>query len=706
MEPPGGATTRGALTEALALQRAGRFAEAERLYLRILDGKPDDVDALHLLGVIHLQRRQFKDAGSRLARAAELAPRRADVLNHLGMAHKGGGDLAEAMACYRLAAEADPSYAEATYNLANVLNELDRLDEAETTYRSAITLQPTSQAYNNLGTLLWRRGHWAEALASLEKAVALEPRNADAQNNLGAVLKDRSRFDEAILCFERALALRPDFSDALHNLGNARRNMGDLDEAHAAYDRALAVRSDDLVARWSRLLSLPNLYDSEDEIEEWRSRWAAGLTELVETIRLDTPLRIAEAKRAILSQTNFNLHYQGHDDTELQRIYGALIHRIAAASAPDLVERPTAKPVGTTLRIGFVSTSFYRHTVGHLFGGWITGLDRGAFEVHIFHAGTNDDDLTKKLRQSADGFHQGFRGGDGLVAALRNASLDALIYPDIGMAPILQLPAALRLAPLQAVSWGHPVTSGLPTMDAFLTSDLMEPQDGDDHYSEQLVRLPNLSIRFAFPHAVKNMVLPVPGVSSRHPRYLCAQSLFKLLPHYDRLFARIARETGPCRMIFIRHPAAAVNDRFYARLKRAFRAEGLDADDFCEIHPRVDAAGFFMLNAGADVVLDSLFWSGGKTSLDAFACDRPVVTLAGPMMRGRHTAAMLTLMGVGDLIARDEDDYARIAVRLGRDHSWRREISEKIAANKYHLFDDREPVRALERFLLERSGRN
>jgi predicted O-linked N-acetylglucosamine transferase (SPINDLY family) len=240
-------------------------------------------------------------------------------------------------------------------------------------------------------------------------------------------------------------------------------------------------------------------------------------------------------------------------------------------------------------------------------------------------------------------------------------------------------------------------------MDAFLSSASMEPADGASHYREPLHHLANLSIAYPYPPdadqaAEKNGEGP--------PLYVCMQNLIKLLPRFDRLAARIAAGAGPCRFVFFEHASAAVTARFRARLARAFRAEGLDLDAVTEFHPITTRDAYFAFNKRADVLLDSLFWSGGKTSLDAFACNRPVVTLAGPMMRGRHTAAMLTLMGVEELIAHSEDDYVEIAARLGRDRAWRRDISERIAANKHHLFDDEAPVRALERFLLERSGRS
>ena len=104
------------------------------------------------------------------------------------------------------------------------------------------------------------------------------------------------------------------------------------------------------------------------------------------------------------------------------------------------------------------------------------------------------------------------------------------------------------------------------------------------------------------------------------------------------------------------------------------------------------------MNASCDVMLDTLHWSGGNTSLDALASGLPVVTLPGSLMRGRQSRAMLTILEAGELIARDTEDYVERAVALGRDRDYRKAMSERIVANHGLLFDRDEPVRALERF--------
>jgi protein O-GlcNAc transferase len=130
----------------------------------------------------------------------------------------------------------------------------------------------------------------------------------------------------------------------------------------------------------------------------------------------------------------------------------------------------------------------------------------------------------------------------------------------------------------------------------------------------------------------------------------------------------------------------------------AFAAEGLDARDHRIILPRLGTMAYLNLNLLSDVFLDSVEWSGGVTTLEAIACGLPIVTVAGTFMRGRHSAAILSQPAASETIARDEDSYVQIAVRLGLDRSWRAQVLERMAAGRARLYSDRRCVVALEEF--------
>jgi hypothetical protein len=278
-----------------------------------------------------------------------------------------------------------------------------------------------------------------------------------------------------------------------------------------------------------------------------------------------------------------------------------------------------------------------------------------------------------------------------------------LIFPEIGMDKVSAQLAAQRLAAVQCCSWGHPVTSGFPTIDYFISSEFMEPVGAVNHYSEQLIRLPNLSIYYE-PTDLPSIGVDRAqlGLRSSAVVYWCCQSLPKYLPQFDDVFARIAADVPDSQFTFIEFGGGrGITEMFRFRLERAFRKVELDATEHCVFLPRLAPDRFVAAIGQCDVVLDSIGWSGCNSILESLVHNVPIVTLAGELMRGRHTAAILDMMDVRKTTARTIDEYVSIAGLLGRDMGKRSEVAAKIAANKQRVYRDRECITALEDFLDE-----
>jgi predicted O-linked N-acetylglucosamine transferase (SPINDLY family) len=188
------------------------------------------------------------------------------------------------------------------------------------------------------------------------------------------------------------------------------------------------------------------------------------------------------------------------------------------------------------------------------------------------------------------------------------------------------------------------------------------------------------------------------GIPEDATVYLCCQSLFKYLPQNDRIFATIAHSVPKAKFVFIGRRGVPCS-KFWIRLQRAFSAVGLNAGDYCLLLPDQSYFDYWNLNLVSDVFLDSVGWSGGMTSLEAIACGLPIVTLPGKFMRGRHSYAMLTQLGITETIAVSETNYIDIAVRLGLDNTWRKSIVQRIGTNNERLYSDVRNVRSLEQFI-------
>jgi CRISPR-associated protein Csy1 len=244
------------------------------------------------------------------------------------------------------------------------------------------------------------------------------------------------------------------------------------------------------------------------------------------------------------------------------------------------------------------------------------------------------------------------------------------------------------------------VTTGHRTVDVFLTSGAMEPDDAEAHYTERLVRLPGIGTRYACPSLPEPATRASLGLPEAVPLFLWPQSLFKIAPDDDALLAGVLAAVPDARVVMFegRHPALTA--KYLARLDAACGAAGTERADRVLVQPQCRHDRYLQLNLACDAMLDTRRWSGGNTSLDAIACGLPVVTLPGPFMRARQSAAMLALAGVRELVAADAEAYVAIAVRLAGDRAWRDDLSRRLREGRSRIFDDREPVEALARFLL------
>jgi protein O-GlcNAc transferase len=236
-------TIHEALAFAIQLHQGGRLQAAEEIYRQILAVRPNQADAWHLLGVIHVQTGNQQLAVEYISRALAEKPDWADAQANLGNAFQNQGKLDEAVACYRKALELKPEYAEAHNNLGGALQSQGKLNEAVACFRQAVELKPDlAAAHNNLGVALKDQGRLEEAISCWRRAVELNSAFAEAHNNLGNVLKGQGSLDEAAACCRRALELKPDYVEALINLGAVLRDQGKLDEAVVCWRRALELR--------------------------------------------------------------------------------------------------------------------------------------------------------------------------------------------------------------------------------------------------------------------------------------------------------------------------------------------------------------------------------------------------------------------------------------------------------------------------------
>jgi predicted O-linked N-acetylglucosamine transferase (SPINDLY family) len=359
-----------------------------------------------------------------------------------------------------------------------------------------------------------------------------------------------------------------------------------------------------------------------------------------------------------------------------------------------------------TIRLGVASEFLRDHNGAKWAYEWLANLPRQDYEFYLYALHGFTDAVTEKFAELGRFRRLAAAGDDfsGAIAQIKADDLHALMLPAVGMSGLSRVLAQHRIAPLQFTGWGHPVTTGSPAMDFYLSGDLMEPDDAHNHYSETLVRLPNLGL-FVRASQPQRATRDQFGLPEGRVLFGAVQALMKYLPVYDEVYPAIAGRVPAALFVFVEGDPPYTTAILRERLDAAFAHAGLRASDHVRFLPRMPQEAFARLFTVLDVNLDSIGWNGGNTTLQALAADCPTVTLPGQLMRGRHGYGIMTMAGLGEFVAASVQDFIGKAAALGARQDLRSQAIVKIKENKGKIYEDQEVIAALDRFLKLEVGR-
>jgi predicted O-linked N-acetylglucosamine transferase (SPINDLY family) len=639
-------------------------------------------------------------------RSLELEPRNVRAHNNLGQVLERSGDRTGAAACYRAALALDETYAIAHHNLGNLLAASGQTHDALERYRRAVALRPEFvEAWHNCAKIWMSMKYAAEALSSIDRALSLRPAFAEGWYLRAEVLAQLERSEEAQTSCRRAISLRPDFHEAVYALANLRRGAGDCRGAVAGFREALRINPDYAAARIAAALAeIPALPWSAAEIDLSRAAVRAALAELDGELEIHA---CEDAPALVGAVQPFYLAYQDRDNRELLEQHGRLCSNsmVKWQLREGLDSAGSPRKARVKIRIAVVSAQILRHSVYMaITRGWLERLDRSRFAIDVYHLGGQTDAETESARTIAEHFEQGPRTTRQWAQTIIEQRPDVVLYPEVGMDQVTLQLAAMRLARTQAAAWGHPVTSGLPTVDYYLSAEAFEPPDGNLHYSERLVRLPRLGVYYE-PPAETPSDPPLEAAATDRgdaggPMLVCAGTPFKYAPEHDAVLVEIARRLGLCRFHFFTYRDGSLSRRLLARLHQAFSAAGLDGADYLVLQPWASASEFHRILRSADVFLDTIGFSGFNTVMQALECHLPVVTCRGRFMRGRLGSGIMERVTLSRLVAEDPARYVDLVVSLAEDSTARSRLREELREKLPLAYRDPSAIEGLERFLL------
>lgn len=606
-------SVQAAFEGAVRRHRAGDLAGAEQEYLRVVALDPGHADAWSNLGSLRAALGRLAEAVGCYERAVQLQPKHAAAVFNLGNAHLRLGRPAEALACFETARPLNPPTDQLLAQTGRAFAALGRFGEAAAAFRNHLQFRPDdARTWHQLGLALMRLRRDADALVALQKAVELAPQSAEARVTLGTALEGANRADDALAYYRDALRLKPDLPEALNNIGNSYTEAGRTAEAIGYLRGAVAGRPD----------------------------WAALHSNLLLTLNYRPEVSAADLLAEHLAWA------ARHADP------------ITAASPPPAPDRTP----GRKLRIGYISADFRRHPVAAYIGPVLAAHDRAAVHVTGYSSTGRPDEVTARLKASADEWRDVANLSDAEAAEqIRADRIDVLI--DLGghTSGNRLLVLARRPAPAQATHFGYPNTTGMRAVDYRITDAVADPPGVDVWYAEKLVRLPGVAWCWGPPENAPDPG-PPPCVRDGFVTFGSLNNPAKLTEEVVGVWAKILRAVPGSKLMLLTGRLAEAGRRFEELLGR----HGIGRERL-RLEPRQSADRYYASWAEADIGLDPFPYNGGVTTPDALWMGVPVVALAGTSYRARQGLRILGTLGLDDWVADGRDAYVEVAVRRAAD---------------------------------------
>jgi predicted O-linked N-acetylglucosamine transferase (SPINDLY family) len=311
-----------------------------------------------------------------------------------------------------------------------------------------------------------------------------------------------------------------------------------------------------------------------------------------------------------------------------------------------------------------VSPDFGNHPVGYMTIRMFEALERDCFETVLYATKPRDGELAARFRAAATQYVDADLDDAALAARIREDKIDILL--DLaGHFAANRLPLfARKPAPVQAHWAGYVATLGMDAIDWTIFDARHLPEAAEEFFVERPLRLPDLGMVYD-PPPYAPAVSALPLAARGCVTFAAFHNPSKIGDGCAALWARVLAAVPQSRIVLQYGGLDAPSTQ--AALRAIFAAHGVDGARL-DFRPASPHAELFARYGECDIALDSTPYCGMTTTCEATWMGVPVVTLpTGPLPFGRHGLAVMTALGLPELIARDEDDYVAIAVALARD---------------------------------------
>jgi protein O-GlcNAc transferase len=571
----------------------------------------------------------------------------------------------------------------------------DELEITEKIYHEVLALQPDfADALCLLGMAKESLGAPLEiSLPYINRAIELDGNNYLYHYNKGLVLQNNQEHEAAIVCFTRCLEIKPHDSNALLGLGNSAKNMKQFERATTYYEELLRYHPTNSTA----LSHLGTLHYLAGRLEQSITHYTQALA--------------IEPHAKFHSDLLFLLNYDANQtSSSLLAAHKHWDELYAAPLASTITAHSNDADPDKILKIGYVSADLRRHPVGDFLLPALWFHDKKQFKIYCYSSTQREDTMTVLLKKCADSWHNVLHwSDDALAAKIREDGIDILVDLSGHTADNRLLVFARKPAPIQASWIGYFNTTGMATMDYFISDEVHIPVGAETGFTEEIIRLPDAYISYAprinmsedeqvkaqnfagydinllalsmrlFWHDIINLIpFYNPTLNAKSPNVVKTtpaqknhfitfgsfNNIAKLTPQVMALWAEIMHKVPGSRLLL--KAQAFSNPANHAHILDAFSELGI-APERLQLYGWSGIKELYNLYNEVDIALDPFPFNGGATTCDALWMGVPLVTLAGNYAVSRQSATYLTQVGLSELITGNTEEYAALAVSLSND---------------------------------------
>nr|CAX46402.1 putative SPINDLY protein [Rosa lucieae] len=643
-----------------SLKLAGNTQDGLQKYYEALKTDPHYAPAYYNLGVVYSEMMQFDTALTCYEKAALERPMYTEAYCNMGVIYKNRGDLESAIACYERCLAVSPNFEIAKNNMAIALTDLGTKVKLEGDIDQGIAYYKKALYYNwhyadamyNLGVAYGEMLKFDMAIVFYELAFHFNPHCAEACNNLGVIYKDRDNLDKAVECYQMALSIKPNFSQSLNNLGVVYTVQGKMDAAASMIEKAIIANP-----------TYAEAYNNLGVLYRDAGNISMAIDAYEQCLKIDPDSRNAGQNRLLA----MNYIHEGQDDKLFvaHRDWGRRFMRLSSQHTSwDNLKDPERPLV-----IGYVSPDYFTHSVSYFIEAPLAHHEYAKYKVVVYSAVVKADAKTIRFRDKVlkkGGIWRDIYGIDEkkVASIVREDKIDILVELTGHTANNKLGTMACRPAPVQVTWIGYPNTTGLPAIDYRITDSLADSPDSKQKHVEELVRLPECFLCYT-PSPEAGPVSPTPALSNGFITFGSFNNLAKITPKVLQVWARILSAIPNSRLVVKCKPFScdSVRERFLSTLEQL----GLEP-------LRVDLLPLILLNYDhmqayslMDISLDTFPYAGTTTTCESLYMGVPCVTMAGSVHAHNVGVSILSTVGLGNLIAKNEEEYVQLAVQLASD---------------------------------------